>query len=224
MFVQFLHQKKNKIKILKSKSNLLFLYSWAYKYNMKAKDLHYYLYKDEELIKSIYSQIYDELPDFGVIEYFGGDTQSISGDYKAEILEEASKDKRKELIKGETRSSQTRGRAIIREYANIKEIKDIKRNIFYNNIVNKIAVKCKDDNCKELIYLNGRLERYEGYKGEQEVFLKMDDSCIWLQKELLKTDIVSISHLMGNLNVVGFVLKEQTDEMPKVIVAIAIYL
>ena len=88
---------------------------------MKAKDLHYYLYRDEELIKSIYSQLYDELPDFGVIEYFGGDTQSISGDYKTEILEEGSKDKRKELIKGEARSSQTRGRAIIREYANIKE-------------------------------------------------------------------------------------------------------
>lgn len=191
---------------------------------MKAKDLHYYLYRDEELIKSIYSQLYDELPDFGVIEYFGGDTQSISGDYKTEILEEGSKDKRKELIKGEARSSQTRGRAIIREYANIKEIKDIKRNNFYNNIVDKIASKCKDENCKELIYLNGKVEKYDGYSGEQEVFLKMNEACIWLQKELLKTDIVSISHLMGNLNVVGFILKEETENMPRVIVAIAIYL
>lgn len=191
---------------------------------MKEKDLHYYLYRDEELIKSIYSQLYDELPDFGVIEYFGGDTQSISGDYKTEILEEGSKDKRKELIKGEARSSQTRGRAIIREYANIKEIKDIKRNSFYNNIVDKIALKCKDNNCKELIYLNGTIERYNGYDGQKEVFLKMEDSCIWVQKELLKTDIVSISHLMGNLNVVGFILKEASQKMPQVIVAIAIYL
>lgn len=189
---------------------------------MNEKDIHYYLYRDDELIKSIYSQISEVIPELGIIEYIGGDTQNYTKDYRVEALEENNKDKQKEYLKSEIKMCKMNGSAILREYANINDIKEIKQNSFYNNIVNEIANNC--NSCKELVYIKNNIETYPSFNKQQEVFLKMGNNCIWIKKELVVSDIASISKLMGELNLVGYILKEETINTPKIIRAIAIYL
>lgn len=189
------------------------------------KDIHYYLYRDEELIKSIYSQLVDDISDMGIIEYFGGDTQNYTRDYRLEACEDNNeKEKCKEGLKTELKLCKSNAKAVIREYANIQEIKDMKRMVFYNDIINDIEKHCKVGKSKELIHIKGNMEMYTGYNNISETFFKMQNSCIWLKKDLIKEDIVATSRLMGELNMVGYLLKECGDAMPNIIRAIAIYI
>ena len=189
---------------------------------MNEKDLHYYLYRDDDLIKSIYSQLSDAIPDLGVIEYFGGDTQNFTKDYRIEALEENNNDKQKEYLKSELKFCNIKGSGILREYANIADIKEIKHNAFYNNIVHEINNKC--NNYNELIYINDNIETYPSFNDQKEVFLKMGEYCIWVKKELVNLDIAAISKLMGELNLVGYILKKPSENIPTIVRAIAIYL
>lgn len=189
---------------------------------MNEKDLHYYLYRDDDLIKSIYSQLEGAMPDLGVIEYFGGDTRNFTKDYRIEALEENNNDKQKEYLKSELKVCNMTGSGILREYANISDIKEIKQNSFYNNIVNEINNKC--NNYNELIYINDKIETYPRFNDQKEIFLKMGEYCIWIKKELVNLDIAAISKLMGKLNLVGFILKMPSEDIPMVVRAIAIYL
>lgn len=189
------------------------------------KDIHYYLYKDEDLIKSIYSQLVTDIPDMGIIEYFGGDTQNYSRDYRLEAAKDNSEKERcKEALKTEVKLCKANATAVIREYANIQEIKDIKRSSFYNNIINNIECQCKNGICKELTYIKGEINMYEGYNNNSEVFFKMENKCIWVRKDLIKADITAISKLTGKLNIVGYILKEADSKTPEIIRAIAIYI
>lgn len=190
------------------------------------KDIHYYLYKDEELIKSIYSQLVSDMPDVGIVEYFGGDTQNYTRDYKIEAFEnDREKEKCDKALKTEVKLCKANATAIIRESANIQEIKAIKRNTFYNDIIKEIECFCKTESYGRLVYLKGQIYMYRGYNDKNpEMFFEVRGKCIWLKKDLIKTDVVAVSNFTGDLNIIGYVFKKADKKMPEIIRAIAIYI
>lgn len=200
------------------------------------KRIHYYIYKDDKFMREVYNQIFDELPDIGAIEYIGSKSKSNSVSYKVDGCREKSKNKNIESTEteknlnlnvehragGDIAFSESYGEDTIRFYANIDDVKQIVNSGMYNDIIEKIA-KSGCPKYADFLHLEGTLKLYDGFEDGEDIFLNIDKYCIWLKRKYLDTDIVTLIRILGEVNVIGFVVKDETKVSPAILKTIAIY-
>lgn len=200
------------------------------------KRIHYYIYKDDKFMREVYNQIFDELPDIGAIEYIGSKSKSNSVSYKIDGGRERSKNKNIESEKNEKNLnlniehrtgadigfSESYGEDTIRFYANIDDIKQIVNSGMYNDIIEKIA-KSGCPKYADFLHLKGELKLYDNFEDGEDIFLNIDKYCIWLKRKYLDTNILTLIKILGEVNIIGFVVKEETNMAPAILKTIAIY-
>lgn len=200
------------------------------------KEIHYYIYKDDKFMREVYNQIFDELPDIGAIEYIGSKSKNNSISYKIDGCREKSKNKNIESQEseknlnlnvehragGDIGFSQSYGEDTIRFYANIDDVKQIVNNGMYNDIIEKIA-KSSCPQYADFVHIHGVLSLYDSFEESDDIFLKIDRFCIWLKKRFLDTDVVTLIKILGEVNVIGYVIKGGNESMPVILKTIAIY-
>lgn len=111
----------------------------------------------------------------------------------------------------------------IREYANIKEIKEMNNMLFYKQIIKCLVNEQVKGKCNNLCCIKDKVFMYEEYKESQDVFVKIGGCCVWLKREYMDTTAINIANVMGTVNLLGYILEEATDSTPRVIKAMAIY-
>jgi len=200
------------------------------------KRIHYYIYKDDKFMREIYNQVFDDLPDIGAIEYIGSKSKSNSLSYKLEGCRDKSKNRNFENEEsekninlnvghragGDVCFSESYGEDVIRFYANIEDLKGIVNNGMYSEIIEKIAKSsCKKyDDC---IHTYGNLKLYDNFEENDDIFLSINEYCIWLKRKLLDTSVFTLTNILGPVNMVGYVVKNKTKTSPTILKTIAIY-
>lgn len=200
------------------------------------KRIHYYIYKDDKFMREIYNQVFDELPDIGAIEYIGSKSKNNSLSYKIEGCRDKSKNKNFENEEkekninlnvqhrtgGDVCFSESYGEDVIRFYANIEDVKAIVNNGMYSEIIEKLA-KSSCPQYEDCIHTYGRLQSYENFEDGDDIFLHVNEYCIWIKKKFLDTNIFTLVNILGSVNVIGYVIKNKTETTPIVLKTIAIY-
>ena len=152
--------------------------------------INYYIYKDDKLMKSIYTQVFDELPDIGAIEYIGSKSVNNSVNYTLLGDREKSKNKNFEIeetekninrnlknqIRGEVGFHDSYGENVIRIYANIDDIKTMVNSGLYNDIVNKINATQSAVSHQLRILKTSKLVKYR--KEGNLIYYSLDDEHI----------------------------------------------
>ena len=201
------------------------------------KSPYYIIYEDKSFLKDIYSQVFDSLPDVGEIAYIGASTHKFSKDYSlnGENIDcKDNKETNKDINCEKGLRKENRHRAgvnildvkeesEIREYANIKEIKEMNNKLFYKQLIRNLVYKCINKECNKLSYIKDRIRLYDSYKEDEDIFVKMGDSCIWLKKSNMDTSIINMANIIGDVNMLGYIIKEETTSTPRVIKVLAIY-
>lgn len=207
---------------------------FSYNYTMDKK-VNYYIYKDNRFMKSIYTQLFDELPDIGAIEYIGSKSVNNITSYRINGSKEKGENKNcenqekihkdlldKNYIRSEMDFTENHGRNVIRIYANIDDVKDMVNNNLYNTVIEDI-INHKCETFKEFIKLKGKMTLYDKYSNQDDIFIKVNENCIWLKKNLLDTDIVSLINILGEVNVIGYIVNFGNEKTPVIVKAIAVY-
>ena len=187
-------------------------------------------------MREIYNQVFDDLPDIGAIEYIGSKSKSNSLSYKLEGCRDKSKNRNFENEEsekninlnvghragGDVCFSESYGEDVIRFYANIEDLKGIVNNGMYSEIIEKIAKSsCKKyDDC---IHTYGNLKLYDNFEENDDIFLSINEYCIWLKRKLLDTSVFTLTNILGPVNMVGYVVKNKTKTSPTILKTIAIY-
>ena len=199
---------------------------------------YYMLYQDKYFLKSIYAQIFSDFPDVGQISYIGTSTKKLSKDYSVNGEESVQKDFNKNNEKNNNDINQNfkkdnRKKAginvcdaseesEIREYANIKEIKEMNNMLFYKQMLRDIVIECTSKKIKNICHLKGNICMYDKFKEGEDIFVRLKNNCIWLKKEYMETTAVNMTSILGEVHVIGFVIESSNDI--KVIKAIAMYI
>ena len=200
---------------------------------------YYVLYIDKYFLKNIYSQIYTDFPDIGQIAYIGANTRRINKDYSVNGEQLSGEDlnknnkKQKDNYNKNTKQDNIKKAGVsicdskeeseIREYANIHEIKEMNNMIFYKQMLRKIAYTCKEKKNSNICHIKGRVIMYDKYKDAGDVFVNVDNNCVWLKKRGMDTTAMNMSHILGDVHVIGYILEEASESRPRIIKAIAIY-
>lgn len=95
--------------------------------------------------------------------------------------------------------------------------------LFYKQLIRGIVKEYASGRCNNLHFVKDRVNMYDKYTDSEDVFVKMDGCCVWLKREYMDTTAINVSNVMGTVNMIGYVLEEESESSPKVIKAIAIY-
>lgn len=201
---------------------------------------YYFIYEDKYFLKSIYAQLFSSYPDIGQITYIGTNTKKFSKDYSLNGEEYFGEDLNKNNYKSKEDTNKnikqdnrkkaginvcdSNEESEIREYSNIKEIKEMNNILFYKQMLKRIVSLCKKSSIEGVCHIKGKICMYEKYKEENDIFVKIDNCCVWLKKEYMDTTAINMNHILGEVNLIGFVLENESNVSPRVIKAIAIYI
>lgn len=199
---------------------------------------YYIIYKDKTFLKDMYAQLFVDFPDVGEIAYIGTNTHKLTKDYSFNGEHGNSKDKKKSYkdnsfendIKKEDRHRaginvcDTKEESQIREYANIQEIKEMNNMLFYKRLIRDLVNECVSKKCDRLYFISDVVQLYDAYKEDEDIFVKMASSCVWLKRKNIDTTVMNMASVLGSVNMLGYVIKEETVNSPKVVKALAIYI
>ncbi len=199
---------------------------------------YYMIYQDKYALKNIYAQLNIDPPDVGLVSYIGANTKrrtrdySINADYgksnelnqgkeKHDGYKEKKKDKRGKFGASYIDADES---SIIREYANIQDIKEMNNMLFYRKILRGIIKYCGAKDKHPICYIKSKIELYEEYnKEEEDIFVKMKNNCVWLKKNNMQTSVINMARIMGEVCLVGYVIEEASENRPRIIKALVIY-
>lgn len=198
---------------------------------------YYILYQDKMFLKDIFSQVFDKFPDVGEIAYIGASTHRLAKEYTLDGEQSNALDRRKNFKEEQierNRKNDCRNKARlnicdtseesqIREYANIKEIKEMNNMLFYKRLLRMLVKETAKGNCNNLYFVKSRVQMYDKYTDTEDVFVKMENVCVWLKREYMDTTAINIANVMGTVNMLGYILEEAHESSPMVVKAIAIY-
>lgn len=198
---------------------------------------YYILYQDKMFLKNIFAQLFVDFPDVGEIAYIGASSHKLTKEYSVDgeqcnTLDRRNNFKEQQFERNKKNDVRSRARlnicdtneeSQIREYANIKEIKEMNNMLFYKHLIKGIVKQYKEGKCPNLYFIKDRVEMYNEYKETEDVFVKMGGSCVWLKRDFLDTTAINIANVMGTINMIGYVLEEESSQSPRVIKAIAMY-
>lgn len=199
---------------------------------------YYMLYQDKNFLKDIFAQIFIDFPDVGEIAYIGASSHKLTREYSLDGEQSNTLDRRnnfKEEQCERNKKNDTRKRARlnicdtneesqIREYANIKEIKEMNNMLFYKQLLKGLVKQYGEGKCNNLYYIKDKIQMYDKFEETEDIFVRMDGCCIWIKRAFLDTTAINIANVMGTVNMIGYVLKEESESSPRVIKAIAIYI
>lgn len=198
---------------------------------------YYILYQDKSFLKDIYAQIFVEFPDVGEIAYIGASSRRNTQEYSLDGEQSNAIDNRRnckaeEIERNRKNDNRKRARinvintneeSQIREYANIREIKEMNNMLFYKQLIRGLVKEHTSGKCNNLYFIKDRVQMYDKYEEKEDVFVKMGECCVWLKREFMDTTAINIANVMGTVNMIGYVLEEASKESPRVVKAIAIY-
>jgi len=95
--------------------------------------------------------------------------------------------------------------------------------LFYKELVRKIVKACVRGECDSLCFINDRINIYDNFKEGEDIFVKMGENCVWLKKEYMDATAINITNIIGKVNMIGYILEEESNSSPRVIKALAIY-
>lgn len=207
--------------------------------------MRYYIYLDKPFLRTILASMGEIGFDIDVIEYSVIKNYSnnkkvafdpcIENGNNFEVFKEKDICKRKNgnfnsnkirigFDNGETYNIQTE-----RKYINISDITDMKNIGFYHKLITKIEnIKNRDE--KSRIYeKTGYIKVYKSRNEDsieysnKDGFFRIDDICIWYDKEKMQADINLLSRMSCKINIVGYVINCLEDSK-KVVKPMAIYI
>ncbi len=207
--------------------------------------MRYYIYLDKPFLRTILASMGEIGFDIDVIEYSVIKNYSnnkkvafdpcIENGNNFEVFKENDICKRKNgnftsnkirigFDNGETYNIQTE-----RKYINISDITDMKNIGFYHKLITKIEnIKNRDE--KSRIYeKTGYIKVYKSRNEDsieysnKDGFFRIDDICIWYDKEKMQADINLLSRMSCKINIVGYVINCLEDSK-KVVKPMAIYI
>ncbi|MCX8075055.1 MAG: hypothetical protein N2749_05665 [Clostridia bacterium] len=122
-----------------------------------------------------------------------------------------------------------------RKFINIEDISDIKNDNFYHKLVEglygdlkKYSNICFECGCISPCKLRNRYE-FESEDASsnwdtKNKFFKINDTYVWIDPEKLGTDLIFLSNIVDNVNVIGYNINEDKDRGYRIIKAVAIYI
>ena len=214
----------------------------------KGEFMRYYIYLDRVFIRTLFAVLDDFDFDIDIVEYAVRksytNNNEISVDPSFEngnsndTFKEIDKTKnntkkynfsneklRLGFDKGITYNIQTE-----RKYINISDITDMKNISFYHKLVSSLEDMndIKKDN--RLYIEEGNIIMYDNIKednnniiSDNDGFFRINNTCIWYNKENIKYDISKLSYMNCKVKVVGYILNED-KEQKKVVKALAMYI
>lgn len=209
--------------------------------------MRYYIYLDKPFLRTILGSIGELDFDIDVIEYSVIKSYSnnnklavdpcIENGNNCEIFKDTEKRKNKEgsfnsekirfgMDKGVSCNIQTE-----RKYINISDITDMKNIGFYHKLITKVEQMKNRDINNRLYENSGFITIYEtrdenikeNNNFEKDGFFRIDDTCIWYDKEKLQTDINLLSSMSCKINVVGYIIN-CLENSKKVVKPLAMYI
>lgn len=199
---------------------------------------YYMIYQDKYALKNIYAQLNIDPPDVGLVSYIGTNTSRHSRDYSLSIDRGKSnelnhgkekqagyKEKRRERRgKLATSFANVNESSIIREYANIQDIKEMNNMLFYRKILRGIIKYCGAKEKYPICYIRAKIELYDEYnKDDEDIFVKMKNDCVWLKKSNMQTSAANMAKIMGEVCLVGYIIEDASENRPRIIKALVIY-
>lgn len=200
---------------------------------------YYMIYQDKYALKNIYAQLNIDPPDVGLVSYIGTNTSRYSRDYSLNAdfgrsnetnhgkenhngYKEKRRDKRGKLGTSYTNVNEA---SVIREYANIQDIKEMNNMLFYRKILRGIIKYCGAKDKHPICYIKSKVELYDEWNKEkgEDIFVKMKGDCVWLKKNNMETSALNMAKIMGEVCLVGYVIEEATVDKPRIIKALVIY-
>ena len=201
---------------------------------------YYMIYQDKYALKNIYAQLNIDPPDVGLVSYIGTNTKRQTRDYSIHTelgqtnefewdkdnkvgYKERRRDKRGKLG---TNYIDVGESSIIREYANIQDIKEMNNMLFYRKILRGIIKYCNEQDKHPICYIHSIIELYEDFdtnNKNEDVFVKMKGDCIWLKRSNMETSELNMAKIMGEVCLVGYVIEEAKENRPRIIKALVIY-
>lgn len=205
--------------------------------------MRYYIYLDKSFLRTILGSIGEFNFDIDVIEYSVIKSYSnnnklavdpcIENGNNCEMFKDNEKKKNKEscfnsekirfgMDKGVSCNIQTE-----RKYINISDITDMKNIGFYHKLITSVEQMKNRDINNRLYECSGFITTYEtrdeNNSFDKDGFFRIDDTCIWYDKEKLQTDINLLSSMSCKINVVGYIIN-CLDDSKKVVKPLAMYI
>lgn len=209
--------------------------------------MRYYIYLDRDFLKNLFSVVDESNFNIEVVEYSlrksitSNNGVSVEPCYEdASQLENYNKcDFNKtntEYIKDEKFNKQRIGLAYDKskicnietqiKYINIEDISDIKNTNFYHKLCENIIKNKSFENSRIVVekgYIkvcNNESKLFDKIKGE---FFMLNDTFIWIEKEKLQGDLLMLSQMECEINVVGYLMNCK-NKKNKILKAIAIFI
>ena len=183
--------------------------------------MRYYLYRDVELLKEIYSQFVDLRLDLDVIERIDAKTcseeEGIFAEPEAKLSEKCDA-----KVRIGARNNNSSSVTTISEYANMTDIKDIYNKRFYHNLIEDLT--SKKIKCNGVEIETGKINCMRSQQEGIDKFVEVNGTYIWYEYDKLSNDIHVLSTITDKIEVIGCVIKEKDSVSPKVIKAIAMYI
>ena len=95
--------------------------------------------------------------------------------------------------------------------------------LFYKRIIKSLIKEYASGRCNHLCFIKDKVTMYDKYKDSEDIFVKMENSCVWLKREYMDTTALNIANVMGKVNMIGYILEEASESSPRVVKALAIY-
>lgn len=213
--------------------------------------MRYYIYLDKCFVRSLFSVLGDSNFNIEVVEYsvrkssttnnqlsVDPCSENICNFDKGKTIENKKYRQRrygsskisKQSLNGNIGYANSSTIETQRRYINIDDITDMKNNSFYHDLVEKLN-KGYIDNKKDnrIAIETGFIELYElnneflNNEGKINGFFKVNNRCIWYNKELLQGDINLLMQMACKVKVIGYIMS-CLDKNEKIIKAIAIFI
>lgn len=95
--------------------------------------------------------------------------------------------------------------------------------LFYKRLIKSLIKEHATGKCNNLCFIKDKVVMYDEYKESEDVFVKMGGCCIWLKRKYMDTTAMNIANVMGKVNMLGYILEDESESSPRVVKALAIY-
>ncbi len=213
--------------------------------------MRYYIYLDKDFLKSVCSVSPDIGFELEVVEFSSKKTYGYVEDLciepkiengieeensarceEEDSLSNSNCNKRRQVDRLDVKTARARNMqtSYERRYINIDEISDIKNAMFFNELINKLLKVVEDK--KEFFFEKGKIYPYKLrniYSQSEDdcfkdVFVKMNDTYIWIDSKKLDVDIEMISNMIEDVSILGYFVRNNIKESYSIVKAIAIFI
>ncbi|MDD2627382.1 MAG: hypothetical protein PHR25_00575 [Clostridia bacterium] len=183
--------------------------------------MRYYLYRDVDLVKEIYSQFIDLDIELDEIDHIDARTIFQEDGIFVEPEGKICKENEDQRIKMGARSNGSTSITRISDFSNMQDVKEIYNRRFYHKLIENL--RCKKIKCPGIHIEYGKINYMQLSSDFTEQFIEVNGTYIWFEYNRMDNNIQILSRITGEINVIGCLIKEANNDSPKIIKAIAMY-